>query len=138
MDSQDQSSNSHKPVPNNNGGARAPIPVVEITAPGGPGGENPLSAGATLSIGPSGGAITTSKPRMHPGALLGRAGGPLAGSRAPGGSLGAAEAGPGASQAATSALQAIPFGNLIGGPLKAAIEAQALAAQSTAEFITRV
>jgi hypothetical protein len=140
MDSQDQSSNSRKPAPNNNGGARAAIPVVEITAPGGPGGENPLSAGATLSIGPSGAAITTSKPRMHPGALLGRAGGPLAARRGLGGvgAVGAAEASPGASQAATSALQAIPFGNLIGGPLKAAIEAQALAAQSTAEFITRV
>lgn len=134
MDSQDQSSNSRKPAPDNNGGARAAIPVVEITAPGGPGGEDLLSAGTTLSIGPSGAAITTSKPRMHPGALLGRAGEPLAGSRA----LGAAQVSPGASQAATSALQAIPFGNLIGGPLKAAIEAQALAAQSTAEFITRV
>lgn len=140
MDSQDQSSNSRKRAPNSNGGARSAIPVVEITAPGGPGGENPLSAGATLSIGPSGAAITTAKPRMHPGALLGRAGGPLAAPRGPGGvgALGAAEVSPGASQAATSALQAIPFGNLIGGPLKAAIEAQALAAQSTAEFITRV
>ncbi|WP_353885290.1 hypothetical protein [uncultured Bacteroides sp.] len=35
------------------------------------------------------------------------------------------------SQVATSALQAIPFGSIIGGPLKAAIEAQAMAAQTS-------
>lgn len=35
-------------------------------------------------------------------------------------------------------LRQIPFSQLIGGPLKAAIEAQALAAQSTVEFIQKV
>ena len=34
------------------------------------------------------------------------------------------------SQVATSALQAIPFGSIIGGPLKACVEAQALASSS--------
>ena len=43
-----------------------------------------------------------------------------------------------ASQTATNALQAIPFGTIIGGPLKACIEAQALAAQTTWEFIQNV
>ena len=39
------------------------------------------------------------------------------------------------SQVATSALQAIPFGSIIGGPLKACVEAQALAAKTTWEFL---
>ncbi|MDD7438737.1 MAG: DUF2589 domain-containing protein [Bacteroidales bacterium] len=39
---------------------------------------------------------------------------------------------------ATSALQAIPFGSIIGGPLKACIDAQAQAAQTTWEFIQQV
>jgi hypothetical protein len=39
---------------------------------------------------------------------------------------------------ATSQLAAIPFGSLIGGPLVAAIEAQASAAKSTADFILDV
>lgn len=39
------------------------------------------------------------------------------------------------SQVATNALQAIPFGSIIGGPLKACVEAQALAAKTTWEFI---
>ena len=39
------------------------------------------------------------------------------------------------SQVATSALQAIPFGSIIGGPLKACIEAQAMAAQTSWQFI---
>lgn len=43
-----------------------------------------------------------------------------------------------ASRTATNALQAIPFGTIIGGPLKACIEAQALAAQTTWEFIQNV
>lgn len=42
------------------------------------------------------------------------------------------------SQVATSALQAIPFGSLIGGPLNACIEAQALAAKTTWTFIQQV
>lgn len=42
------------------------------------------------------------------------------------------------SQVATSALQAIPFGSIIGGPLKACIEAQAMAAQTTWKFIQEV
>lgn len=42
------------------------------------------------------------------------------------------------SQVATSALQAIPFGSIIGGPLKACIEAQAMAAKSSWEFIQEV
>ncbi len=42
------------------------------------------------------------------------------------------------SQVATSALQAIPFGSIIGGPLKAAIEAQAMAAQTSWQFIQEV
>lgn len=42
------------------------------------------------------------------------------------------------SQVATSALQAIPFGSIIGGPLSACVEAQAQAAQSTWEFIQKV
>lgn len=42
------------------------------------------------------------------------------------------------SQVATSALQAIPFGSIIGGPLNACIEAQALAAQTTWKFIQEV
>lgn len=36
------------------------------------------------------------------------------------------------------ALQSIPFRELIGGPLKSAVEAQAMAAESTVEFIERV
>jgi hypothetical protein len=39
---------------------------------------------------------------------------------------------------AVQELQQIPFSQLIGSPLKAAIEAQALAAQSTIEFIHKV
>ena len=39
---------------------------------------------------------------------------------------------------ATQTLQSIPFGTLIGGPMKAAIEAQAQAAKSTVDFITTV
>lgn len=42
------------------------------------------------------------------------------------------------SQVATSALQAIPFGSIIGGPLKACIEAQAMAAQTSWNFIQEV
>ncbi len=43
-----------------------------------------------------------------------------------------------ASQVATSALQAIPFGSIIGGPLNACIEAQAMAAQTSWKFIDAV
>lgn len=39
---------------------------------------------------------------------------------------------------AVTELQQIPFAHLIGSPLKAAVEAQALAAQSTIEFIHKV
>jgi hypothetical protein len=39
---------------------------------------------------------------------------------------------------ATDTLTALPFGAVIGGPLKAAIEAQALAARTTIEFIEKV
>ncbi|MFF0527811.1 DUF2589 domain-containing protein [Nocardia amikacinitolerans] len=39
---------------------------------------------------------------------------------------------------AVKELEQIPFEQLIGGPMKAAIEAQALAAQSTIDFIQRV
>lgn len=42
------------------------------------------------------------------------------------------------SQIATSALQALPFGNIIGGPLKACIEAQAMAAKTSWNFIQDV
>lgn len=42
------------------------------------------------------------------------------------------------STVATSALQAIPFSSLIGGPLDAAIKAQALAAKTSWEFIQQV
>ncbi len=42
------------------------------------------------------------------------------------------------SQIATSALQAIPFSSMIGGPLKACIEAQAMAAKTSWEFIQQV
>lgn len=42
------------------------------------------------------------------------------------------------SQVATSALQAIPFGSIIGGPLNACIEAQAMAAQTSWKFIDAV
>lgn len=42
------------------------------------------------------------------------------------------------SQVATSALQALPFGSIIGGPLKAAIEAQAMAAKTSWNFIQEV
>jgi hypothetical protein len=38
----------------------------------------------------------------------------------------------------TRALTQLPFGNIIGGPMRAAIEAQALAARSTIEFIQTV
>jgi hypothetical protein len=43
-----------------------------------------------------------------------------------------------ASQVATNALQAIPFGSIIGGPLTACVEAQAMAAETTWEFIQKV
>lgn len=43
-----------------------------------------------------------------------------------------------ASTVATNALQAIPFGSVIGGPLKACIDAQAQAAQTTWDFIRQV
>ncbi len=43
-----------------------------------------------------------------------------------------------ASHVATNALQAIPFGSIIGGPLKACVDAQALAAQTTWEFVQKV
>jgi hypothetical protein len=39
---------------------------------------------------------------------------------------------------AVQELSQIPFAHLIGGPMKAAVEAQALAAQSTVEFIQKV
>lgn len=42
------------------------------------------------------------------------------------------------SQVATNALQALPFGSMIGGPLNACIEAQAMAAQTTWRFIQEV
>ncbi|MCD8045038.1 MAG: DUF2589 domain-containing protein [Tannerellaceae bacterium] len=42
------------------------------------------------------------------------------------------------SQVATNALQSIPFGSIIGSPLKACIEAQAMAARTSWEFINEV
>ena len=42
------------------------------------------------------------------------------------------------SEVATSALRDLPFGNIIGGPLKACIEAQAQAALTTYKFIKEV
>ena len=39
---------------------------------------------------------------------------------------------------ANHVLRAIPFGTLIGAPMRAAVEAQALAAQSTVDFIREV
>ena len=42
------------------------------------------------------------------------------------------------SNKAISALQSIPFGNMIGGPMNACIEAQAEAAQTTVNFIKNV
>jgi Protein of unknown function (DUF2589) len=39
---------------------------------------------------------------------------------------------------ATSILTQLPFGNIIGGPMKAAIEAQAIAARATVDFIREV
>jgi hypothetical protein len=42
------------------------------------------------------------------------------------------------SQVATSALSGIPFASIIGAPLKAAIEAQAMAAETTWKFIQQV
>lgn len=42
------------------------------------------------------------------------------------------------SQVSTNALQALPFGSIIGGPLNACIEAQAMAARATWEFIQDV
>lgn len=42
------------------------------------------------------------------------------------------------SQVATSALTSLPFGNIIGGPLKACIEAQAMAAKTSWNFIQEV
>ena len=41
-------------------------------------------------------------------------------------------------QAATHSLQAIPFSSLIGGPLRSCIEAQAMAARTTWDFIQNV
>ncbi len=43
-----------------------------------------------------------------------------------------------ASHVATSALRSIPFGNIIGGPLAACVEAQRLAAETTINFIKEV
>ena len=43
-----------------------------------------------------------------------------------------------ASNAATSALNSIPFENIIGAPLEACIRAQQTAAQSTVDFINAV
>lgn len=45
---------------------------------------------------------------------------------------------PAPSQIATNALQSIPFSAMIGGPLKSAIEAQAMAAQTSWNFIQQV
>lgn len=42
------------------------------------------------------------------------------------------------STVATNALQSLPFGTLIGGPLAACVEAQAKAAKSSWEFIRDV
>lgn len=42
------------------------------------------------------------------------------------------------SQVATNALQALPFGSIIGGPLQACIEAQAMAAKTSWNFIQEV
>lgn len=42
------------------------------------------------------------------------------------------------SNVATSALQNLPFNNLIGGPLNAAVQAQAQAAKTTVDFINQV
>ena len=39
---------------------------------------------------------------------------------------------------ATNILTSLPFGNIIGGPMKAAIEAQAIAARATVDFIREV
>ena len=44
----------------------------------------------------------------------------------------------GASGAAMQALQAIPFGELIGNPLRACVEAQKISAQTTVDFIKEV
>ena len=41
-------------------------------------------------------------------------------------------------QAATHSFQAIPFSSLIGGPLRSCIEAQAMAARTTWDFIQNV
>ena len=43
-----------------------------------------------------------------------------------------------AAEAATSSLQSLPFGNIIGGPLVACVEAQAQAARTYWEFIQNV
>ncbi|MCF0199670.1 MAG: DUF2589 domain-containing protein, partial [Bacteroidaceae bacterium] len=45
---------------------------------------------------------------------------------------------PSASAVATSALQSLPFGQIIGGPLKACIDAQTEAALSTWNYINSV
>ncbi len=42
------------------------------------------------------------------------------------------------SQVATNALQGIPFGSIIGGPLRACAEAQTELAETTAEFMKEV
>lgn len=43
-----------------------------------------------------------------------------------------------AADVATSSLQSLPFGNIIGGPLVACVEAQAQAARTSWEFIQNV
>lgn len=42
------------------------------------------------------------------------------------------------SHVATDALQGIPFGSIIGGPLKACIEAQSELAKTNVEFIKEI
>lgn len=42
------------------------------------------------------------------------------------------------SQVATNALQGIPFGSIIGGPLRACAEAQAEQAKAAAKFIKEI
>ena len=43
-----------------------------------------------------------------------------------------------AADVATSSLKSLPFGNIIGGPLVACVEAQAQAARTSWEFIQNV
>ena len=42
------------------------------------------------------------------------------------------------SRVVTNALQTLPFGSIIGGPLKACIEAQAMAAKTSWDYIQKV